>query len=62
MVGHLQKEIRLPILNCSRIKKLEDFKPFAKYGALAGLEFQRVLSKKRGILQEKHKSTCSTHD
>jgi hypothetical protein len=29
--------------------KLEDFKAYAKYGALAGMEFQKSIEQKAGI-------------
>jgi hypothetical protein len=43
------KGIRLPPNSIVVELKLEDFKPFAKYGALAGMEFQKYRTKKLGI-------------
>jgi hypothetical protein len=39
------KGIRLRILGIVVELKLEDFKPFAKYGALAGMEFKSMNKK-----------------
>jgi hypothetical protein len=44
MVGHRLKRSLLTLVVVEL--KLEDFKPFAKHGALAGLEFQSIEQKR----------------
>jgi hypothetical protein len=60
MVGHRKRDQATANSGIVVELKLEDFKPFAKHGALAGLEFH--IEQKRGSLQVKVKSSCTTYD
>jgi hypothetical protein len=41
--------ISQPLIGIVVELKLEDFKAYAKYGALAGMEFQKSIEQKAGI-------------